>query len=226
MIRAVVFDLWNTLVKSRGGSPFYQMRALLRLDQASAYADLARDGMTRSYPSAAAFLAGWRSRLDLDPAQEAAMEEAFRRAGEEAERFPESLEALAGTRELARLGLLSNTQSFDLGLMDRLDLSPYFRIRGLSAELGALKPEAAAFEAMQRRLGLFPGDLVMVGDSWTDDVEGALAAGWTAIWVNREGRPRPDHDPDAELLEVADLSRVPEAITGLQAGARCSTCLG
>lgn len=226
MIRAVVFDLWNTLVKSRGGSPFHQLRGLLRPGQSEAYAALARDGMTRVYPDAGAFLGHWQEALALDAAQVAAMEEAFRRAGEEAECFPEALDALARTRELARLGLLSNTQSFDLGLMERLELAPYFRIRGLSAELGALKPELAAFEAMQQRLGLFPGNLVMVGDSWSDDVEGALAAGWTAIWVNRQGAPRPPHDPDAELLEVADLSRVPEAVANLQAGARCSTCLG
>lgn len=226
MIRAVVFDLWNTLVRSQGGSPFHQVRTLLRGEQQAAYADLVRDGMTRVYEDAAAFVARWADPLDLDLDQRIAMREAFRRAGEEADRFPEALEALGRTRDLARLGLLSNTQSFDLDLLDRLELAPFFRTRGLSAELGALKPEPKAFGAMQQRLGLFPGNLVMVGDSWADDIEGALAAGWTAIWVNRSGTPRPDHPPEAEILEVADLSRVPEAIAALQAGARCSTCLG
>ena len=74
-------------------------------------------------------------------------------------------------------------------------------------------------------MGLFPGDLVMVGDSWRDDVEGALNAGWTAIWINHEGLPRPAVDPGAELVELPNLQRVPEVIERLQAGARCSTCL-
>jgi FMN phosphatase YigB (HAD superfamily) len=60
----------------------------------------------------------------------------------------------------------------------------------------------------------------------TDDVEGALAAGWTAIWVNREAKPRPAHDPEAPVYEVRSLDRVPELIQGLQAGMRCPTCLG
>ena len=226
MIRAVVFDLWNTLVRSQGGSPFHQVRALLRPDQQSAYPDLVRDGMTRVYPDAATFVDRWTAELGLEADQRIAMAEAFRRAGSEADRFPEALDALARTRELARLGLLSNTQSFDLDLIDRLELASFFRVQGLSAELGALKPEPAAFDAMQQRMGLFPGNLVMVGDNWQDDIQGALSAGWTAIWVNRQGAPRPEHDSEAELLEVQDLSRVPDAIAALQAGARCSTCLG
>lgn len=226
MIRCVVFDLWNTLVQSQGGSPFQQVRALLREDQRAAYPELVQDGMRHDYPTAEAFLASWRDRLGLDAAQAEAMAQAFATADAEAQLFPETLAALDRSRELGRLALLSNTQRFDLDLMTRLGLDPYFRIKGLSAELGALKPEPDIFEAMQQKLGLFPGNLVMVGDSWTDDVEGALAAGWTAIWVNRKGLPRPDHDPDAELVEVDSLDQVPVVVERLQAGMRCSTCLG
>lgn len=226
MIRCVVFDLWNTLVRSRGGNPFQQARALLREDQVGAFPELVRDGMRADYPSAEAFLAVWRDRLGLEAAQEKAMAEAFATADAEAELFPDTLAALGQTRELGRLALLSNTQRFDMDLLDRLALAPFFRVRGLSAELGALKPEPEIFERLQQKLGLFPGNLVMVGDSWKDDVEGALAAGWTAIWVNRDGKPRPDHEPEAELVEVASLAQVPTVVANLQAGMRCSTCLG
>ncbi|MBS1767751.1 MAG: HAD family hydrolase [Acidobacteria bacterium] len=226
MIRAVVFDLWNTLARSAGGSPFQRSKALLRADQMDAFAAFQRDAMTRAYEDRAACFAAWRERLRLDAGQESAMEAAFAAAEAEAELFPETTEALQGTRALARLGLLSNTQSFDLGLLERLGISEAIRMRGLSAELGAAKPDPAAFELMAKKLGLFPGNLVMVGDSWHDDIEGALAAGWTAIWINRVGKPRPEHDPDAELLELPDLRQVPEVVERLQAGYRCSTCLG
>jgi putative hydrolase of the HAD superfamily len=226
VIRCVVFDLWNTLVHSKGGNPFQQARALLREEQLASYAEWVRDGMARPYDSAETFLAAWQARLGLDDLQAAALAGAFRTADAEAQAFPETVQALERTRELGRLALLSNTQAFDLDLLGRLGLDGFFRVRGLSAELGALKPESAAFEAMQKRLGLFPGNLVMVGDSWKDDVEGALAAGWTAIWVNRGQRPRPEHDPEAEIVEVQDLAQVPVVIERLQAGMRCSTCLG
>jgi putative hydrolase of the HAD superfamily len=226
VIRAAVFDLWNTLVRSPGGSPFKQAQAQLRPEQAPLFPELVQDAMGRRHSDAITFLEGWRLRLDLDSKQLEAMAQAFALADAEAGLFPEALDALVRTREHGRIALLSNTQSFDLALLDNLGLREQFRILGLSAEWGVLKPAPAAFEAMQKKLALFPGNLVMVGDSWSDDVQGALDAGWTAIWVNRDRRPRPDHDPEAELVEVADLSLVPDVIARLQAGARCSTCLG
>jgi HAD superfamily hydrolase (TIGR01493 family) len=226
MIRAVVFDLWNTLVHSRGGDPFRHLNALMTEAQRPFFPQFKRDAMDKLHGDAHALLERWRPCLELSEAQFLAMAEVFRDAVEDTECFPEVTEALRATRNLARLALLSNTQSFDLGFLERLELTELIPARFLSAETGFLKPEPGAFEHVQKRLGLFPGQLAMVGDSWNDDVQGALAAGWTVLWLNREGRPRPDHDPEADLVEIRDLSAVPAAIAGLQAGARCSTCLG
>jgi putative hydrolase of the HAD superfamily len=226
MIRAVVFDLWNTLVHNPGGNPFQRVATLLTPDQCGKFEELQRDGMTRCYPNAETFVGAWEHDLQLSAHQKEGLISAFKLSEGDAQLYPEVMEALARTRPLGRVAILSNTQSFSLGLLDVLGLSEQFRVKGISAELGFLKPDAGAFEAMQKQLGLFPGELAMVGDSWSDDVEGALNAGWTAIWVNRKGKPRPTHAPDAELVELADLSLVPEIIERLQAGARCSTCLG
>lgn len=226
MLRAVVFDLWNTLVHSPGGNPFQKIEAFLRPAQRMHFEALQRDGMTRPYASARDFSAVWREKLGLNADQEEAFIRTFSLAEGEALLYPEALETLERTRELGRIALLSNTQSFELDFLDALGLASHFRVKGLSAELGFLKPEPGAFEAMQKMLGLFPGELALAGDNWVDDVEGALQAGWTAIWINRRGMPRPGHDPEAELVELPDLSQVPDVVARLQAGARCSTCLG
>ncbi|MBL0313953.1 MAG: HAD family hydrolase [Holophagaceae bacterium] len=226
MIRAVVFDLWNTLVHSPGGNPFQRAAVLLDHGQRERFADLQRDGMIRVYPDAETFISAWEQELRLSGDQKEGMISIFKRSEGDAQLYPEAMESLVHTRSLCRTAMLSNTQSFSLGLLDALGLSGQFRVKGISAELGFLKPEPGAFEGMQKKLGLFPGELAMVGDSWSDDVEGALNAGWTALWVNRTGKPRPGHAPDAELVEIPNLSFVPEIIERLQAGARCSTCLG
>lgn len=226
MVRAVVFDLWNTLVHSRGGDPFRHLNALMTEAQRPFFPQFKRDAMDKLHGDADALLERWRPCLELTEAQFAAMAEVFRQGVEDTECFPETREALLATRAIARVGLLSNTQSFDLGFLERLGLTELIPARFLSAETGFLKPEAGAFETVQKKFGLFPGQLAMVGDSWNDDVQGALAAGWTVLWLNREGRPRPEHDPDAELVEIPDLAAVPTVIERLQAGARCSTCLG
>jgi putative hydrolase of the HAD superfamily len=226
VIRAVVFDLWNTLVHSRGGDPFRHLHELMTDAQRAHFATLKRDAMEKVHPSARTFLERWRPCMDMTELQEEAMVQVFQAAASDAECFPEVLDTLARTRQLARVALLSNTQSFDMEFLERLALSEHLPNRFLSAQTGFLKPEAGAFETVQKRLNLFPGQLAMVGDSWNDDILGALNAGWTAIWVNREGQPRPGHEPEAELVEVTSLAQVPDLIENLQAGARCSTCLG
>ena len=226
MIRAVVFDLWNTLVHSQHGDPFKHLQRLLSPEQNLLFPELKRDAMGRPHAGAQALLAEWQVRLGLDARQLETMAEVFQTAAEDAECFPEAVVAVRETRRLARIALLSNTQSFDLAFLERLRLTSLLPSRFLSAEMGCLKPDLQAFTAVQHRLGLFPGEIAMVGDSWRDDVTGALEAGWTAIWVNRAGVPRPPCAEDADLVEIRDLSPVPRLIDELQAGARCSTCLG
>lgn len=226
MIRAVVFDLWNTLVQSAHGDPFRHLARLLDEAQAERFPEMKRDAMAHPHADARAFVEEWRARMALTDAQVEAMTEVFRTAQEDAGCFPETLEALEGTRRIARLGLLSNTQSFDMGFLDRLGLVSLLPVRGLSALTGRLKPDPEAFRELQARLGCFPGEIAMVGDRWNDDVLGALEAGWTPLWVNRAGRPRPELPDEADLVEVRSLAQVPEAIRALQAGGRCPTCLG
>lgn len=226
MIRAVVFDLWNTLVHSRHGDPFQHLRALMTPAQQTHYPLLKQDAMAMVHADATALLQRWRHCLELTDLQFAQMSQVFQDAADDAVTFPEALAALEEVRHCARVGLLSNTQSFDMDFLDRLGITERIPARFLSAHTGFLKPSPDAFRSVQRQFGLFPGQMAMVGDSWNDDVQGALAAGWTAIWVNREGRPRPDVDPEADFLEVTDLSQVSQAVLALQAGARCSTCLG
>ena len=115
-----------------------------------------------------------------------------------------------GWHRTAMIGVFGATAAVGK-LMARLDLTTLISTRVLSAEMGFLKPDLRAFRTVQARLGLFPGEIAMVGDSWRDDISGALEAGWTAIWVNRSGKPRPPHDPEADLVESEFGSCIHEA---------------
>lgn len=225
MIRAVVFDLWGTLVHGTQGDPYLALHALLDPDQREAFPAFKEAAMVQFDEGPEALFERCGSLLGLreDQRREAILR--FTDLGAAA--FPEAVDAVRRTREIARTALLSNCHGFGMdALLTDLGLSAQLGSVFLSARTGHRKPRAEAFRAVQQKLGLFPGQLAMVGDSWHDDVQGALDAGWTALWLNRSGLPRPDHDPEAELVEVQDLSQVPGAIEALQAGARCSTCLG
>ena len=107
MIRAVVFDLWNTLLFSPAGSPFQRLKGLLRPDQAPLHGAMMRDGMLRPYDSVEAFLAGRISFHQIASMVEAVCEAAVRRNdhGEPAT-VGDALEIDRMTRRRAREALM------------------------------------------------------------------------------------------------------------------------
>jgi putative hydrolase of the HAD superfamily len=71
---------------------------------------------------------------------------------------------------------------------------------------GRVKPHPTIFQAALERLGVGPGEAVMVGDSLEEDVEGALALGMRALLVDREDRHRDVAD------RLIDLYGLPAAL--------------
>ena len=122
--------------------------------------------------------------------------------------FPEAaaaLRALAGSWPLA---LVTNGAScLQREKLAASGLAELFEVVAISAEVGAAKPQRAAFAAALAQLGAEPGDAVMVGDSLERDVEGARAAGLAAVWVNRAGAPAPPG-----VRHVASLAELPAAL--------------
>jgi len=121
-------------------------------------------------------------------------------------------ELLAALKPRARIGVVSNNLLEEQRAKVRhCGFDPYIDALIVSEEAGVSKPDPRIFTIALERLGCAAEDAVMIGDSWTADVEGARAAGVRAIWLNRTGAPVPDA-PEVEVIErltpVADVLRV------------------
>jgi putative hydrolase of the HAD superfamily len=107
-------------------------------------------------------------------------------------------EALAALRRAGlRIGLVSNSSRdvYEFAVHHGLDVDA-----GISSfHHGHTKPHASIFRAVLDLLGVEPAEGVMVGDTISDDIEGARALGMHAILVDREGR-RPEFEPRIETL--------------------------
>ena len=91
----------------------------------------------------------------------------------------ELLDALARTYKLA---LVSNhVTEAQLGKVRRLDFVRHFPVIVTSEEIGTEKPDPAVFQAALDRLQTSPARAMMIGDSVSGDVRGALALGLTAV---------------------------------------------
>jgi putative hydrolase of the HAD superfamily len=91
-----------------------------------------------------------------------------------------------------RLGVISNWDDRLRPLLRRLGLYDYFDPIVVSCEVGASKPARIAFLQAASQLGASPGAVLHVGDSLEMDVQGAQAAGFAAVWLDRKSvRTRP-----------------------------------
>jgi len=81
-------------------------------------------------------------------------------------------------------------------------LAPLIDVLAISEEVGAVKPDPRIFAEALRRAGVAAHETVMVGDSWENDVQGALRAGIAPLWFNRSALPSPDNDvPELRSFE-------------------------
>ena len=102
------------------------------------------------------------------------------------ELFPDVVPCL---EQLDRLNLpfavVSNWDSRLHPVLQGLKLGQRLRFVLTSAEFGAEKPDPTIFLTGASRLGLPPEQVLHVGDSLVDDVQGAQAAGLGALWLRR-----------------------------------------
>jgi dihydrofolate synthase / folylpolyglutamate synthase len=88
-------------------------------------------------------------------------------------------------RRKLKLGLISNWDTRLRPLLRELQLDNYFDSIVISVEAGAQKPEAKIFEIAATQLKTSPERILHVGDSPSEDVAGAQAAGLQALLLTR-----------------------------------------
>jgi putative hydrolase of the HAD superfamily len=99
---------------------------------------------------------------------------------------------LAALKPRVKIGIVSNNLLKEQqDKVRQCGFEPYVDALVVSEEVGLAKPDPAIFRIALERLGCERDAAVMIGDSWTNDIEGAHAAGIRAVWLNRTGQPMP-----------------------------------
>ncbi len=123
---------------------------------------------------------------------------------------PGAVALLAALRPHVRTAVVTNNTVIEQDeKLATFGLWPHVDALVTSEECGMTKPDPAIFHAALERLGVAAGETVMVGDSWKNDVLGAVACGIRPVWLNRHGTPCPD---PALAHEVASLEPVEETV--------------
>jgi putative hydrolase of the HAD superfamily len=84
-----------------------------------------------------------------------------------------------------QLGIASNFDGRLLEIAAKMpELSVCERLF-VSSQVGFSKPDPRFFSNIAEQLAVPPAHILLVGDDWIADCRGARAAGWQAIWLNR-----------------------------------------
>ncbi|HLJ75739.1 MAG TPA: HAD family hydrolase [Thermoanaerobaculia bacterium] len=204
MIKAVGFDLWETLITNP--HDVTHAHKTLRLDRLSRILSTTPDALEHAYAHVWTRCQElyWSAdkdvpcrtqiehfiealEIDVDEATLHELEEAYATVAIEALPVVVS-NATEIVRDLSsrfRLGLISNTGrtpgSALRVILDRLNLSQYFSAMVFSNEHGELKPRRSIFERLRSALGVDFEEMVFVGDNLYVDVYGAQSCGMKAI---------------------------------------------
>ncbi|MEM9406435.1 MAG: HAD family hydrolase [Acidobacteriota bacterium] len=158
-----------------------------------------------------------RVNLELDDPQALAEYARYRRDYDDACRL------VAGSRELLdelarrglRLGIITNNLvSEQTAKLRQLDLHETFEVVTISEAFGVPKPAPEIFRGTLDELGVEAADAVMVGDSLTSDIAGALGVGLRSVWLDRRpelGREAPPGVPTL-LGDFSDLGTTLQAL--------------
>ena len=149
----------------------------------------------------------------------AVWEQALQRCGGDTSSAPELVDAyinaqrsghpvIPGAVELVRrlraadrrIGLLTNGPPDIQRLkLTQLGIEDCFESVVISGEAGVGKPDPQVFAMALSELGAAPEDAVMIGDSWTRDIEGAARVGMRSIWISGD-RPLPRLLPSVSVV--------------------------
>lgn len=148
--------------------------------------------------------------LDIAPAEAddsaRAAFEAFMAKRNDVILFPETIPMLELVHESYTLVAITNGNAD----VSKTDIGPYFDLSIRADEAGIAKPDRGIFDLTWKKLGCQSSEVIHIGDSIENDVQGAINAGVTPIWYN------PDREQNTMgVNEVWALSELPLMIQQL-----------
>ena len=193
MVKAVFFDLWNTLLYCPTHGKVDEMLRQVGLGGKLDYGTIMEemDNKLFTYPDydIRKFLLELCEEKGVECPRDA-IESAARMWESrltQAEYFPETEAVLKDLHGNYKLGLISNTDRSGADYVRKIRINQYFDSMILSYEVGVVKPDPLMFKMALDDLDVRAQESWMVGDSVQADVEGALNAGMNAVLIIRDG---------------------------------------
>jgi putative hydrolase of the HAD superfamily len=208
--RAVIFDLWETLIDWDRDGAAEMVEELAKVIGAGFQGDWNR--------APNRYIAPVRSVLRDVGVPESALDEVcelrLRYVGKALRPRPGAIDTLRRLKELGILvGLITVCTEEVQILWPESAFAGLFDAEVFSSEVALAKPDRRIYEHCCELLGIEPHEAVFVGDGANDELEGARRVGMDAILIHREGEP--PLWPEVLAWDGLRVTSIPGVLTAL-----------
>ena len=216
VVKAVLFDLWNTLTFNDGVkvNPIVKLEEMLGLN-IKLYREVEQGFMKKRFKTKKDAMISLCKHIGVKPTDRLVdslvymwdhtqLNVAF---------FPDVVPVLEKLKKTYKLGLISNTDCFTIQEFKQRGFSDYFDSIAFSCELGLLKPDPKIFKLVLHELKVKPEEAIMVGDNYLDDIRAAEKLGIRGILLKRDFSK---HKAKPSYIESHEHTRNIKTLTELE----------
>lgn len=219
-IKAVLFDLGNTLVYQQPYEPFQRIlqtngivKSIEEIKEAFEQGNKEFDADRQVVFPPHEFYVRWNMTI----LKHLGISSSLRSIAEDIDRqwfnfskihvYPEVKESLRRLKQMKlKLGVITGGYEVDIDqILSRTGLAGFFDVCVGADTTGKRKPEPEAFKHALEKLNVKPEEAVFVGDRLEQDYLGAQRVGMKALLIAREGKPMTNVDCITTLTEVFDF---------------------
>ena len=190
MTKAILFDLWDTIIFVCGAHPVIQVYERLGLKERDMYEfaqNLERSMMMREYTTMEEMFVPLLKiyKIQEHPQLLFDLTEIWKKNINSIFFPPDMDEVLKGLRKKFKLVLLTNIDNFALKYVKyRYNIQEYFDIIVASCEVGMAKPDQAIFNLPLRKLQIKPEEAYICGDNVKNDISVPREMGMKTIFLD------------------------------------------
>ena len=213
MLRAILFDLDNTILDRRGSLDFHLRQQARRLPNTFAaisfedYVDTFMEFDDNGYAARAEVFQGVERSLRLPSGTgDTLLNDLQAHFPDECVPFPKAHTVLSSLRDSGfGLGLITNGAAvWQQRKVDSLGVASYFDVILISEVEGVRKPDPEIFRRAIDALGVSADEAIMVGDNPEADIQGAKSFGMKAVWKRDDYWEAPEV-ADAVIDDIEEL---------------------
>jgi len=213
MIKAIIFDFWNTLGYDKSNkNPIVEIAKTLNLmDRKVWYRPIEEGMMTKAFKSKKEAFLNLCKTTGVKPNEKLIRKLIKSYGPDKFNLFSDTIPTLKKLKKRFKLIIISNTECFFAKEFYRTNFDKYFDFVIFSCYTGIIKPDKRIFQMVLKKFGLPPEEVLVIGDNFKDDILPALRLGMEGVLIKRKTSFalswKETHEYDKTIYTLEELAK-------------------